>query len=170
MAHAAQLPVGRARFWGAGAARPGPGGNIALSVVGQNFMIASSDTIEQGVRSLKRNKKTEGIELDPMYRHAARFLPQEAGIFFYVNSQITNEASWGQLRKAAASATTAPAGLRGNNLLLGAIGTQLGDAVDFSALPPFDVVKQYFGPIVGYVKSTDRGLLIEVISVKAPKK
>lgn len=167
------LPIGPGIFFGRRPRMldPGAGGNIALSVVGQNLMIASLDTVEQAVRSLKRNKKTEGIELDPMYRHAAKFLPQEAGIFFYANSQISNEASWEHLREAASQAptTTAPARLQGNHPLLRAVREKLGDAMDLSALPPFDSVKKYFGPVVGYVKSTDRGLLMEFISIKAPK-
>ena len=75
------------------------------------------------------------------------------------------------MRKAAnqAAAATVPPGPRGNNLLFGTVAAKFGDALDFSALPPFDRVKKYFGPAVGYVKSTDRGLLMEFISIKAPK-
>lgn len=156
---------------GMGGDEPAP--KLALSVVGENLLVADVDGVEQSVRSLRRGKGRQSIQLDPMYRHVAKFLPAQAGLYFYGNDRMSAEQTWAQLKEAAKAPTTAPAAASATSLatVLRLIQQEptLGNALDLGALPAFDAVKQYFGASIGHLQDTDAGLLMEFVVCKPPK-
>jgi hypothetical protein len=176
-------------------ARRAPG--AAFAVADDNFVMGTPATVEQSIRDLGR-KDIEKIGSDPMYQHASRYIPDQAAMYAYQNSQITTAASWEQLRAAAKAAAKNPRGarVRGRDpnargpdnidgvdvdrsevypgesmvpdLALQLMLTQLREFVDFSALPDFAAVKKYYGATVAYIKGSDEGVFAEIIQLSAP--
>ncbi|MDD4888936.1 MAG: hypothetical protein PHU85_03330 [Phycisphaerae bacterium] len=87
---------------GGGGAEAKPDG-LGLAVVGDQLVFGSVKWIEQCIRE-QGKEKGEGIEADPMYQHASKFLPAQAGLYLYSNSQVSSEALWVQLKEAAKQA------------------------------------------------------------------
>ncbi len=165
---------------------------LAFSVLGDQFVFGKVPMVEQVIRDLRR-KDLEGIGADPMYAHASRYLPSQAGMFSYGNDQISTERAWAQLRNAGAeyrkrSLDEQPAepedfrsgprrmqhGLGGLPMGSGVgplqmFGEDLFKYCDFTALPDFQQARKYFGASVGYVTGTDQGIEIEIIYLNAPK-
>jgi hypothetical protein len=148
----------------------GPGG-AALSVVGDMFVVGEVGVVEQCIRTAERGKARRITE-DPMYRYAARYLPAQAGAYFYGNDQASAEMLWTLLKKQADQPAdeagprgTSQPGLPPIRMLL---PPELWEIIDFGRLPEFSAVKKYFGPSVGYVAGEDSGIYMEMISLKAP--
>ena len=116
------------------------------------------------IRDLHR-ENFESLKSDPMYQHVARNLPDQAGIFYYENSQANMEHTWWMIKK---SAREKPASDENITLNLGVgLGSNSGltstqillqslaGYIDFSSLPDYQSVKKYFGASVGFVTNTD---------------
>ncbi|HUU58879.1 MAG TPA: hypothetical protein VMZ50_05000, partial [Phycisphaerae bacterium] len=121
---------------------------FGFAVVGGNLLMAPVPVIEQEIRSVKRDKAPEGIQLDPMYRHASRVLPAEAGVYFYFNNQIQNQVEWERIKAAAKQwkeqaargegpTTTRPGGMSPSGIVIETLRAKLGDSVDFTDQPDF---------------------------------
>jgi len=154
----------------------------AMTVADDNFVVGTVKTVEQAVRDLDR-KDIEPIGSDPMYQYAARGLPAQAVLYAYQNQQISTALAWARLRAAGKEAAKQPAkrprttrpgielGLSvgsGPNLPMMMLVRQLGDFCDFAALPEFERVRKYYGPIAGYITGIDEGIFAEMIELKAP--
>ena len=169
-------------------ATPGTG-QMGLSVADNNLVFGSIKSVEQVIRDLER-KDIEGIQADEMYQWASKFLPAQAGVFLYQNNRITSAAQWAQIKKAASRPREAaesqdeeaagpdefqagrpPVPRAGGTGFL-ASGEQLveilGKYVDFTALPDFESVKDYYGATVGHMIGTEQGIYFEMRSVRPP--
>ncbi len=166
-------------FSGPSSETDGPPEAMAIAVAGDNLVVGSESTVAQAIRDLRRTD-IEPIQADPMYGHVKRFLPAEAGAWFYSNDQISGESYWVQYKEAARNVAQQPEGeqdgheghdhssTKVSSPLDGVIKT-LAKFCDFNRLPEFAAVKQYFGATIGYVKGTEDGIIFEIVSVKAPK-
>jgi hypothetical protein len=163
---------------------------LAFAVAGQQLVIGGLDLVQQGIRDARRDKeKSEGLQADPMYDYASKFLPAQAGGIVYGNQQIAAEMFWTQIKEAAKASAKAPAAAPGGddpaprrppqrnpgppvNPLnpMSAVVEMLKAYCDFTALPDFSAVKQYFGAEVTYVISNEDGILIESRNLRPPAK
>ena len=149
---------------------------IAIAVAGDNLVVGSESTVAQAIRDLRRTD-IEPIQADPMYGHVKRFLPAEAGAWFYSNDQISGASYWAQYKEAARKVAQQPEGEQegheghdhSNNSPLEGLIKKLAKVCDFNRLPDFEAVRQYFGATTGYVKGTEDGIIFEIVTVKAPK-
>jgi len=159
-------------------AEAGPS-QYAFAVAGDQLVFGTVKAVEQAIRDLRR-ENIESINSDPMYQYASRYLPPQAGIYSYENEQITNERAWKMLKEAARQSSRQaevsesdedtgmfPVVTIGGSFLF-EIVKQMKDMVDFTALPDFQMVKQYYGPTVGYVVGNEQGIYAEIISLNAP--
>jgi len=182
------LVVGMAM--GAGAMRKAP--SAAMAVVDDNFVVGSLKTVEQAVRDLGR-KDIKPLGSDEMYQYASRYLPAQASLYAYQNQQLSTALAWAQLRAAAkeaakrpgpetpvsdaepsgdligVAADAEPGPSLGPNLPMLLLVRQLGDFCDFAALPEFQQVKKYYGPVAAYITGVDEGIFAEIIELKPPK-
>ena len=157
---------------------------MAFAVVGDHLVLGTVPVVEQAVRDVGRTDK-ESLDADAMYRYARRFLPGEAGAMSYENERLTSGVSWAMLKAAAAREALEPkneaaaAGDDGttfeNEISLGMSTSSLGLLVeqlkgmcDFTMLPEYETVEQYFGCSVGYMVGRDDGIYLEAVRLKAP--
>lgn len=147
-------------------------GKSALAVVGDYFVLGSVNVVEQAVRNLGR-KDLKNITTALMYRHCQRYLPAQAGVYFYVDGRVSSEAAWVRWKQAAKkraltdeNPSTSP--IRRARTPADAFVAQFSKFCDFNKLPDFQAVEKYFGPTIGYVIGTEGGIYAEIISIKAP--
>jgi hypothetical protein len=155
---------------------------LALAVAGDQLVFGQVSGVEQAIRDVQRTD-LESITTDPMYQHASRWLPAQAGVYFYQNNQLEAEATWAMLRKAGRDAARKKAGPKsdagsdkdgGTNQELEfsapqmALVQALEKYVDFTALPDFEMIRRYFGATVGFLRGDDEGISFEVVTVKPP--
>lgn len=154
---------------------------LAFGVAGDQFVLGSLSGLEQTIRDV-RSKDRESIQTDPMYQYARRYLPEQAGMYFYENQQITAEQGWyvlkevlpkiiekakeesSQFEQRQEDMPNFPLGSSSEDM----IASEFFDFLDFTLLPDFETVKHYYGPAVGYVTENDNGIYAELIGLKAP--
>ena len=154
---------------------------LAFGVAGDQWVFGSLGGLEQTIREV-RSDDQKSIQTDPMYQYARRYLPEQAGMYFYENQQITTEQAWHLLKVTLSEAkekereeSSADREVTIGMPIFSSSGTpgammfgELFDMVDFTLLPDFETVKHYFGPTVGYVKENEAGLYAEFIGLKSP--
>ncbi len=143
---------------------------IAFAVAGNNLVIGDVDSVEQAIRDLRR-EDLQPIQSDPLYSQAARHLPAQSGVWSYENQQMTTELLWTQLKELARMQLDSPSDTDdpGMNRFL-MIFEEIFDGFEdfaFGTLPDFEVVKKYFGALIGHMKETERGLYFESLLIKA---
>ncbi len=146
------------------------GGRGALAVVGNQFTLGSVTSVEQAIRDTQR-EDLRPIQADPVFRYAKRHLPSEAIAFFYSNTAITTEQSWAQLKALAPGVAAARGrGRTANDGLntMTRLMVELGESCDCAVLPDFAAVRKYYGSSVGYVKDTEQGIYLEIVSLPQP--
>jgi len=151
---------------------------LAFGIAGDQWVFGSLGGVEQTIRDV-RSEDRDSIQMDPMYQYARRYLPEQAGMYYYENQQITAEQGWylwkevlpkaKELGKLSAEQegdvdAEIPDHARNEDPW-----DKLFEIVDFTLLPDFAAVKQYFGPSVGYVTENDAGIYAEFIGLKAPE-
>jgi len=138
----------------------------ALAVVANTAVFGKLATVEQTIRNLARTD-LPGIQTDPMYQHAAAFLPAEASAWIYSNQQAEMASMWKMLKAAAAKTGDGRrrGALPGPMLVVEA----LREVCDFSALPDYADIKKHFGASVAYLKDIDEGILVEGVYLKSPE-
>jgi hypothetical protein len=172
----------------AGQAEEDPG---AMAVVGSSLVIGSASAVTQAVRDRGR-EDLRPIQTDARYRQAARFLPAQAGAWWYDDGVSSAGFLWENLKEHATQEKARERGAaerRDGNLdgdfpddfpmpppdshlplpihmMLRQLG--LEEAVDLTTLPPFPAVRKYFGPSIGFLKATEDGLRIETTVCKPP--
>lgn len=156
-----------------------PPSQLAFAVAADQFLFGRVETVEQAIRDLQR-EQIESIKTDPVYQHAGRSLPDQAGLYYYSNGQIEGEILWATLKEAARQAAADPdnsdnamASMFGPAMMMGPapiafLVEEFSDVIDFTTLPDFALVKQHFGPSVGHMKGTEQGLYLEFVTLKAP--
>lgn len=152
-------------------------GAAAVAVAGGNLILSDERIVAQAIRDLRRSD-LESIESDPTYRHAARYLPAQAGLWIYENNQMIVKAAWTMLKHEAAKELLEPRGPKSDsdksqiNVAIGYFSEQgiiyPKEYCDFNLLPEFEAMKKYFGPSVSYLRRTEKGLYYENIALKAP--
>jgi hypothetical protein len=152
--------------------------SLAFSVVRDQLILGMEEDVEQAIRNFQSDN-FESLETDTMFQRVARHLPSRAGLFYYENSRDQTEQTWWTLKKIAREKPAtdeeitlqlgvgmgATSGMSSSQLLF---LQGLTGYIDFSALPEYEAVKEYFGAAVGYVKSVDEGIYAEFKTVKAP--
>ncbi len=160
-------------------------GAVAVAVAGDNLILSGESVVAQAIRDLRRSD-LESIESDPTYRYAARYLPAQAGVWTYENTQLKTKAAWTLLKHEAANSLFNPQRPKsdddtaridvgiGYSRRQGVISPMenimedFQEYCDFNLLPEFEGVKKYFGPSVSYLRQTEKGLYFESITLKAP--
>ncbi len=150
---------------------------LAFGVAGDQCVFGSLSGVEQAIREIRREDR-DSIQMDPMYQYARRYLPEQAGMYYYENQQITAEQAWylwkevlPKAKKLEKSAATQEREVDPDMPIQGLSEgpwTKLFEFVDPSLLPDFEAVKHYFGSVVGYVTENDAGIYAELIGLKAP--
>lgn len=160
---------------------------MAFAVAGDQLILSTTDQVEQSIRNLQRDD-LQGIKTDPMFQHVARYLPDRAGLISYENVQLSTERTWWMVKEAARKAALEPdtaSEATGDSLdnfentfalelatgkaPMQIVVQALSDYVDFTALPDYQSVKQYFGAGIGYVTETPNGIYADIVVVKAPQ-
>lgn len=173
---------------------PGDSLKMAFAVPGNQFTFGSLKWVEQSAREVGKDKP-ESVTDDPMYQHAAKFLPAQVGLFAYINGQISGETIWVQLKEAARQAAKEPkddaepkrpvierdayrrmmcmqpvrepGGSGAPSLFLPTV-RDMKDYIDFTTLPEFSAVKKHFGPTVLHLSGNDQGVGLELLGLRAP--
>ena len=191
---------------GAGAALAGLGGEGngeaagGVAFVANNLVAGPIKSIEQAIRDSAKAGGGEDLSAEPeikMFRHAVAMLPAQAGLWGYVNVQMSMAQTWGELKNAAKNGPARPAGngppaivpptfnfqAKGIDELgppkpaanpadavtnPSALASQLGQLVDLSLLPDYGVVKKYFGAMAIHLSGNDQGVLAELLLIKPP--
>ncbi len=130
---------------------------IGFTVTDTHLIIASEKDLEKTLRLLA-NKNAPKLQTEKWFTFARAKLPASVGTAGIVNMQKTYEILWKQLKANGQSAIAPDM----NN-------AELSSFFDFSLLPDFDKVKQYFGIEAGYCNSVDDGFYCETKTVDMPK-
>lgn len=152
----------------------GGGEELALAVAGENLLVGRAAVVQQQIRAQQKGAERKSISTDPMYQHAAKALPAQAGAFFYQNERINGAVAWKMIRKAARDAEGEPGpmgpGMNPMEMMMRMVKEKLGPKVDFSKLPAYEKIAHYYGASVGFVRTSPRGLEFEVVTLQPPKK
>jgi hypothetical protein len=166
-----------------------------FAVAGDTFIFGKLGVIEQAIRDAKAKDKdkAESVADDPIFQAAAKLLPAQVGLVYYENAQLTTEATWKALkempkeedrRSNSTIAPIEPFAQRQSGkpapmmmmravtpfMIMGGLGRELQELVDFKALPDYDKIKHHFGASIMYMADVEGGLKIECISARPPKK
>ncbi len=146
------------------------GGRSAMALPSNALIVGGIANIEQAIRNARRTD-LRPIQSDPMFRYARRYLPDQAGVFLYNNNQAIVGMVWPMLRDAAAKSRGGGLPERPQNVMaMFAVETvrEFRKACDFTRLPEFAAIRKYFGATVGYIKSTDSGIFLELTYLGGP--
>ncbi|MBI9018372.1 MAG: hypothetical protein JEZ07_14055 [Phycisphaerae bacterium] len=132
-----------------------------MAIVNNNFLLSSLDVIEQAIRDTR--VKAEPISSDNVFAQAKKYLPSQAGLFFYSNDRKDAEAGWDMMKD-----ENSETGMM-LSMAKDEIFRELGlnsDIINLSELPDFKTVEKYFGASVGHMKTTNDGIYMEVNAIK----
>ncbi|NLF31215.1 MAG: hypothetical protein GX591_10065 [Planctomycetes bacterium] len=147
-----------------------PGGRpdgdaFALTVAGDALLGGPAGALEAAVLRL-RGEDRPTIEADPMFRHARRFLPAEAGVWAYTDQQARIGPLWDGVRRTAAdlrARTLRPPLDRRTDMI-----DDLSGFMDFTLLPAFERVERHFGAAVFHLVADHEGFRAEGVLVAPP--
>ncbi len=160
-----------------------PLGNLltAFAVADDNFVFGDTNQVRQTLRNLGRDD-IESVSLSPMFQYARRFLPEQAGAYFYEDSRKGMELAWHALKEeilnhaANNSADADPdddakieLNLELTSNPVEQIINEFKDIAARSNLPDFQAIEKYFGPTVGYFSVTGDGFYFEISGLRPPK-
>jgi hypothetical protein len=163
---------------------------FAFAVAGQQLVVGGLSLVQQCIRDARKEADKDSLVSDALYDYAMKFLPAQAGVIGYANQQVRAEIMWTQLKEAAVAAAKAQAGgaappRPARPMMMGGIERvavggavnpmsvlveMLKDFCDFTTLPDFAAVRQYFGAETTSVLTTDDGILLESHQIRAPAK
>ncbi|MBP8304655.1 MAG: hypothetical protein KBE04_11055 [Phycisphaerae bacterium] len=145
---------------------------FAAAVAAGVLAAGEVDVVEQAIRGTRQGQTTT-IGSDPMFRHAMRFLPSEAGVYWYQNTQRYWEIVWAQLkglpRTGPAHAPERDMDDEGLSIRMPDPWEELGQVLDPGRLPEFSAVRRYLGAESGCVRDHADGIAVEVVEVRPPQ-
>jgi len=150
---------------------------FAFAVAAGHLALGEVGVVEQVIRDSQK-EPSETLGSDLMFRHAKRFLPSEAGIYWYQNGQRYWDILWTVLKTQARQAgTQSPADSKRSKDLMPEHGDdeipvsikELRQAMDLTKLPEYDTVKRYFGASAGYLKEHPEGIILEQMDLRPPE-
>jgi len=145
---------------------------LAFAAARDNLVFGPIGDVEQAIRNLD-TEPTDTIAADPMFRHARRHLPSQAGFYSYRNDRHYAEIGWTILKQMLAEvASEADETPNYEFNLTGRIKALLRQAtkyVDLSKLPEFDAIEKYWGATVGFGQNRSGGIYMETIMLKPPR-
>ncbi len=142
---------------------------LAFSVTGDNLIFGLINEVEQAIRNLEA-ESTNTLASDPLFRHARKYLPSQAGLYSYRNDRLYAEIGWSILKQMVAELPDHKEDTPQYQLdLPDRIKTMLkkvNEHVDLSKLPEFDAIDQYWGTSISYGQNRPEGIYIESIMLK----
>lgn len=120
------------------------GNSLGITIASENLMISSDVTLlEQILLADGTNGTLAGTK---EYKNIAKYFPEKASMLSYQKQNIQFKAAYDLLRS-------------------GELGQEV-EGVDFSKLPPFDVVKKYLKPSGSYTEPNERGVIFTGFQLK----
>jgi hypothetical protein len=147
---------------------------FALAIAADSLAFGEVDAVEQVIRD-SQGAPSDPLGSDPTFRYARRFLPSEAGAYWYINGQRYWEIFWTVLQSEARKAASRPmpdtAAAKDRDSDAGEFSPlgEIGQIVDLTKLPPFESVRKYFGPTAAYVKEHGDGIYLEQVDLRSPE-
>jgi len=142
---------------------------LAVTFSDNRMVFGETDQAEQAIRN-EGKKPNKPLNADPHFGHASRYVPAKASAYFYRNEQVYTEVLWEQARLLAKQASaklkeiSQKADPDGPNWI--AVFRDLPQTLDYHKLPPYQTIKKYIGPRVGYLNEHPLGILMEEITLK----
>lgn len=142
---------------------------LAVTFSDNRMVFGETDQAEQAIRN-EGKKPNKPLSADPHFGHASRYVPAKASAYFYRNEQVYTEVLWEQARLLAKQASaklkeiSQKADPDGPNWI--AVFRDLPQTLDYHKLPPYQTIKKYIGPRVGYLNEHPLGILMEEITLK----
>ncbi|NLF31213.1 MAG: hypothetical protein GX591_10055 [Planctomycetes bacterium] len=139
----------------------------AVTIAGNALLSGPVAALEAAIMSL-RGDEGRSLENDPLFRHARRHLPAEAGAWIYTDWRESLNGLWDALRSGAYDDMD-DVYLRPAGEIVAALAVELlGEDVAFDRLPPFERVEKYFGAQTFHLVGTGEGLAAEGVILAPP--
>jgi hypothetical protein len=124
----------------------GPAPTPAIAVTHKNLMFTSDVALIE--RVIREDSTQEALADTPEYQRVARFYPEKTSSISYQRSDVQLRALYEMLRSGQA------------DQLLGDI------KIDFSKLPPFEVIRPFLTPSGSYMVPDDKGLFFSSFTLR----
>jgi hypothetical protein len=145
-----------------------PPKQLGLSLTENHLVLGQTDVVEQQIRNDKRSQ-TKTIHTHPMYKYARPSMPPKAIGYLYRNEQIYYGVMWERAKPVIArlqkEAQDTPTRTDDPDDPTGHWKAML-DSLDFDRLPPFERIRKYFGPRIGYLTDHPLGICYEEVLLK----
>jgi len=146
-----------------------PQGRMAFSVADDTLVVGPLDDVEQAIRSLQ-GQADNSIASDPMFRYARKYLPSQAGSYYYRNNRLDAENAWKVIRQMARELSTPDQDASQRRTLpmnpIAAALRELSKYTDLSRLPEFREIEEYWGTTIGFMQDRPNGLYWESTVLK----
>ncbi len=132
---------------------------IGITVTDSYLMIAPEEEIEKTLRQLSSGD-AKSFETKPWFIEARKSIPGEVAVAGFQNNREVYEVMWDVLKEEGLSGLNSAAGEQAGSFL---------EMFNFSLLPKFDAVKQYFGISSAFMKNRQDGFYYEMNTMDLPK-
>ena len=146
-----------------------PQGRMAFSVADDTLVMGPLGDVEQAIRSLQ-GQPDNSIASDPMFRYARKYLPSQAGSYYYRNNRLDAENAWKVIKQMARELSTPDQDASERRTLptnpIAAALRELSKYTDLSRLPEFREIEEYWGATIGFMQDRPNGLYWESTVLK----
>ena len=120
------------------------GNNLGITIASENLMISSDVTLLEQI--LLADRTNETLADTKEFKRFAKFFPEKTSMLSFQKQNVQLKTAYDMLRS-------------------GDLGQNVED-VDFSKLPPFDVIKKYLKPSGSYTEPNERGVIFTGFQLK----
>lgn len=127
--------------------------NLAFTVTDTHVILGFQSSVENAIRTLK---SSESLKDKRWFNQGRASIPPQAGMANFQNTRATGEFLWWLLKKSSENRTGAGMSAPTASYLID------NTSWDFSLLPDYDKIKNYFGTSVFHLVSKDDGFYAEL--------